>query len=386
MKDKKADKTLDTSSARKEKRKVWILLLPVLVCFVILVCIILPPSLGTVASFLNKDGKKLAGSISEKIFIEINGVEQGMFIKGMDTTKPVLLLVHGGPGMADYFLAKQFPTGIENEFVVCYWEQRGTGISYSADIAPQTMTTEQFVSDIIEVTNYLRNRFGQDKIYLMGHSWGTYLSIKTVAKSPELYHAYIAMSQVVNLPESEKLAYTYMLGQYTAAGKRSMVKKFKKYPIWESDKALLEYSRSSLRDEAMHDLGVGTMRNMHSVIRDIFFASLRCTEYTPMERINIWRGKIFSSKSGLRGELDAFDAATEAPALNIPVYFFAGRYDYTCCYSLQRKYYESLSAPVKGFYTFDESAHSPLFEEPEEAMNILYEDVLNGVVALQDEK
>jgi pimeloyl-ACP methyl ester carboxylesterase len=386
MKGKKVDKMLNRSSERKGKQEVWNSLLAILVCFVVLACIILPPSRGTVVPFLNKDGKKLANSISEKVSIEINGVGQGMFIKGKDITKPVLLLVHGGPGMSDYFLAEEYPTGIENEFVVCYWEQRGTGISYNSDIAPETMTTEQFISDIIEVTNYLRNRFGQDKIYLMGHSWGTYLSVKTVAKSPELFHAYIAMSQVVNQPESEKLAYTYMLGQYTAKGRAKMVKKFKQYPIFESDEALIEYSTSSLRDEAMHDLGVGTMRNMNSVIKDIFFASLRCTDYTSMERINIWRGKIFSAKTGLRGELDAFDAIIEVPVLDIPVYFFAGRHDYTSCYSLQKEYYECLKAPVKGFYTFKESAHSPLFEEPEKAMSILYEDVLNEITILQDEK
>lgn len=120
--------------------------------------------------------------------------------------------------------------------------------------------------------------------------------------------------------------------------------------------------------------------------KDIFFASLRCTDYTTMERINIWRGKIFSAKTGLRGELDAFDAIIEVPVLDIPVYFFAGRYDYTSCYSLQREYYECLKVPVKGFYTFKESAHSPLFEEPKKAMSILYEDVLNEITILQDEK
>lgn len=386
MKGKKLDKAFNISYARKEKRKVWNLLLAILVCFVVLACIILPPSSGAVAPFLNRDGKKLANSISEKISMEINGVKQGMFIKGKDTAKPVLLLVHGGPGMSDYFLAKEYPTGIENEFVVCYWEQRGTGISYNSDIALETMTTEQFISDIIEVTNYLRNRFGQDKIYLMGHSWGTYLSVKTVAKSPELFHAYIAMSQVVNQPKSEKLAYTYMLGHYTEAGNTSMIRKFEQYPIFESDEALIEYSTSSLRDEAMHDLGVGTMRHMNSVIKDIFFASLRCTDYTPMERINIWRGKIFSGKTGLRGELDAFDAIKEVPVLHIPIYFFAGQYDYTSCYSLQKEYYESLKAPVKGFYTFEESAHSPLFEESEKAMSIMCKDVLNGITTFQDKK
>lgn len=168
------------------------------------------------------------------------------------------------------------------------------------------------------------------------------------------------------------------------AGNIKMVKKLKQYPILESDEALVKYRASLLRDQAMHGLGVGTMRNIDSVVSGIFFTSLRCTDYTPMERINIWRGKALAAKTGLRGELFSFDAAAEVPALDIPVYFWAGRYDYTCCYSLQREYYEHLKAPVKGFYTFAGSAHSPLFEEPEKARHILHEDVLNGTASLQD--
>jgi pimeloyl-ACP methyl ester carboxylesterase len=144
-------------------------------------------------------------------------------------------------------------------------------------------------------------------------------------------------------------------------------------PVLESEEAFKEYRMSLLRDEAMHELGVGTMRNMKSVISGIFYPSLRCTDYTPKERINIWRGKVFSGKTGLRDELFDFNAMVEVLELEIPVYFFAGQYDYTCMYSLQREYYEQLQAPVKRFYTFSESAHSPLFEEPAKAMTFLRE-------------
>jgi len=349
------------------------------------VCVILPPSMGKVSPPLNEDWKITDRSILEKVFIEINGIKQGMFIRGKNKNNPVLLLIHGGPGMSDYFLAKEYSTALEEEFVVCYWEQRGTGLSYNLDIAQDTMTTEQFVDDTIGVTNYMRNRFEQDKIYLMGHSWGTYLGINVAAKAPELYQAYIAMSQIVNQPESERLAYDYMMEQYTLAGNSNMVKQLERYPIITSDKALEEYIDSLVRDKAMHELGVGTMHQMHSVIRDIFFPSLRCTDYTPLERIHIWSGKIFSIKTGLRGEEYAFDAKKDVLALEIPVYFFAGRYDYTVCYSLQKEYYEELNAPLKGFYSFENSAHSPLFEEPRKAIQIMKTDVLKGIKTLADE-
>jgi pimeloyl-ACP methyl ester carboxylesterase len=100
-----------------------------------------------------------------------------MFIKGMNRSNPVLLWVHGGPGMPDYFLAEQYPTGLEDLFTVVWWEQRGAGLSFASDIPPSTMTVDQFISDTYEVTDYLRERFGQEKIYLLGHSWGSFIGI-----------------------------------------------------------------------------------------------------------------------------------------------------------------------------------------------------------------
>ncbi len=109
-----------------------------LVCVLILVSILLLISPGKPQPFVDENGSPLAGSISEKVFININGVEQGMFIKSKDVSHPVLLYLHGG--MPDYFLTEKYPTGLEDDFTVVWWEQRGSGISYSADIPRETMT------------------------------------------------------------------------------------------------------------------------------------------------------------------------------------------------------------------------------------------------------
>jgi len=140
-----------------------------------------------------------------------------------------------------------------------------------------------------------------------------------------------------------------------------------------------------LRDTAMHDLGVGTTHDMRSVITGIFFPSLRYTVYTQMERINIWRGKTFAEKTPITFDSRHFNAFESIPEINIPIYFFAGIYDYTVCYSLQMEYYEQIQAPQKAFYTFSDSAHSPLFEEPEKAKEILLQDVLTGQTMLADQ-
>jgi pimeloyl-ACP methyl ester carboxylesterase len=64
------------------------------------------------------------------------------------------------------------------------WEQRGAGISYRADLPTESLTLDQFVSDTIAVTNFLRERFGQDRIYLVGHSGGSFVGIHAAARAP----------------------------------------------------------------------------------------------------------------------------------------------------------------------------------------------------------
>jgi pimeloyl-ACP methyl ester carboxylesterase len=336
-------------------------------------------------SFLDKYGNIIEYSVSEKVRIEVNQIKQGMIIRGESISNPVLLFLHGGPGMPEYFLAEKYLVSIEKHFTICYLEQRGGGLSYSSNMQATDITVEQLINDAVEVTNYLRTRFAQEKIYLMGHSWGTFIGMQVAAKMPELYHAYIGVGQISQQLESEKLAYTYMLEQYEIAENARMVRKFKEYQIYTSDIALSSYLSSSLRDKAMHALGVGTMRNMNSIVTGIFWPVMRCRAYTLIEKINIWRGKVFLKKATeLYTQMYTTDLTVEVTRLEIPIYFFSGIYDYTVSYALTKDYYERLQASVKGFYTFKKSAHSPIFEETEQSLKIMREDVIPNVNHLAD--
>ena len=353
-----------------------------LVCVFILVSALLAFSPGKPEPFLDENGRLLAGSISEKVFVNINGVEQGMFIKSKDATHPVLLYLHGG--MPDYFLTEKFPTGLEDYFTVVWWEQRGSGLSYNSDIPPETMTLEQMISDTLEVTNYLRHRFGKEKIYIMGHSGGTFIGIQVAARAPELYSAYIGVAQMSYQLKSEKLAYEYMLEQFKENGKKEMVRKLEAAPVTMTGGTSDAYL--AMRDPAMHSLGIGTTHDMNSVITGIFWPLLTSRDYTLIEKVNMLRGKANSGVAPLWDDFLATDLSKEVTELSIPVYFFEGIYDYTCSYTLAKEYFDQLKAPVKGFYTFEQSAHSPLFEEPEKMQYILQEDVLVGVNNLADTK
>jgi pimeloyl-ACP methyl ester carboxylesterase len=366
---------------RDAGRLASIVLSTVLACILGLLGVLLIWSYpGKPKPFVDEHGRPLPGGIAEKVFIDVNGVEQGMIIESKDASRPVLLYLHGG--MPDYFLSKRYPTGFEDLFTVVWWEQRGSGLSYSPDIPKESMTTAQFIADTLAVTDYLRRRFGQERIYLMGHSGGTFFGIQAAARAPERYRAYIGVAQMTNQLESEHLAYDYMLRRFRETGDAEMVRKLEAAPVTLAGGTPPGYL--AVRDGGMHRLGVGTMHEMTDVVRGIFLGSLRTREYTLGEKVGLWRGKFSSGVGALWDEVITTDLAETLPAVDLPVYFLHGSQDYTVSYTLAEAYCAQLRAPVKGFYTFERSAHSPMFEEPDRTLRILHEDVLAGTSRLAD--
>jgi pimeloyl-ACP methyl ester carboxylesterase len=347
-----------------------------------LVIVLLFCSSGKIRPVLDASGNSIPNSISEKTFVTINGVEQGMFIRSADSAHPVLLFLHGGPGMPTYALEQKYPTGLEQDFTVVWWEQRGAGLSYSSDIPPETMTVQQIVDDTVAVSDYLRQRFGKEKIYLMGHSWGSFVGIQAAAQAPDRFHAYIGVGQLTNQLESERLAYDYMLKLSRELGNTNLLRKLEAAPFEKTVPLPAPYM--ALRDEAMHTLGVGTTRDMRSVITGMFLPTWTDREYTLPEKVNIWRGKWSASSKQLWNEVLKTDVTFAVPKLDLPVYFFHGKHDFTTSYALAKSFLQQLQAPLKGLYTFDESAHSPIFEEPKKVRQILIQDVLTRTNSLSD--
>jgi pimeloyl-ACP methyl ester carboxylesterase len=360
------------------KRMLTILLTTLVAGILIIGILLIIYSPGKTEPYLDESGNQIIGSISEKTFITINGVKQGMFIKSKNDTNPVLLFLHGG--IPEYFLSKKYPTGLEDHFTVVWWEQRGSGLSNNSQISPATITLEQMVADAVDVTNYLRNRFNKNKIYLMAHSGGSYIGIQTALKAPELYYAYIGVSQISYQLKSEQLAHEYMLRHYKLSDNKEMVEKLRNAPVINDTPK--EYLK--LRDKAMHSLGIGTTHDMRSVPKEVFFRSLTCKEYTVKEKLNMWVGKSQAGVHWLWPEILSTNLVIQVPQLDIPTYFFGGVYDYTVSYTLAKEYLEKLQAPVKGFYTFKNSAHTPIFEEPQRVNEIILKDVLNGTALLAD--
>lgn len=335
--------------------------------------VVLIRSPGKPAPVVGADGRPVPGSIAEKGTASIRGAELGYFIKGADPNAPVLLYLHGG--MPDYFLTERYPTGLDGLFVVAWLDLRGAGRSYDPERDGGEASEADWLADAAAFADYLRGRFGKERIYLMGHSGGTYLGVKLVQAYPEAFEAYIGVAQMANQRLSEKLSYDYIMAHYKdRPDRRRVYQALAAEPVGEEGPLPASYLR--YRDYAMHDLGVGTMGGIRDIVTGIFIPSLLFKEFTFGEKLRLWRAKAASGVSALWRGMMQVDLAAERARFKVPVYFLHGEKDYTVSYPLAKAYFDAIEAPDKAFFSFPDSAHSPIFEEPEACLRILKERVL----------
>ncbi|MDD3036587.1 alpha/beta hydrolase [Bacteroides sp.] len=309
------------------------------------------------------EGKTL---IAQKGDMKIGGIKQGYFIRSENERNPVILFLHGGPGSPELPMIKD--TQLEQYFTVCYWDQRGAGMTFSSDTDPATMTIDQFVEDTRQMTDSLRKWYGMEKIYLMGHSWGSYLGIKTIEKYPELYHAYIGIGQVCNQLESERQAYDYIVSEARKADDKKTIEAFELYDKYADDFPSNDYLLK-VRTNSMNKYGVGIKHKDISMF-DIAIDLLYYRGYTLEDKLNYLQGTMFSLNNMFHRiiEDNLFETSTR---FEIPVYILQGKYDYQVSYQLAKEYSDSIDAPKKDFFTFEESAHSPNLEEPQRFVEIV---------------
>ena len=326
---------------------------------------------GKVAPYRDENGKVLPRSVAEVTRVQIGGMEQGMVIKGRSLDNPVLLSLHGGPGASEYLTIKAFPLNLEDYFTVCWWDQRGCGLSWEPNIQPGTITLEQMISDTIEVTNYLRRRFGKEKIYVMGHSWGSFLGVHVVDRNPELFEAYIGIGQTTNGMESEKQAYACMLDTARRSGDRKTEKKLLAYQVTDLDSLTPEYL--TLRSNITRKQGTGIFHVPRSYI-SLLLPYILAKEYTLRDKYGCTKG-VECLNQPVNEPNFSVNLSEAIPKLQVPVYIFHGIHDVQVSYQLAREYFDILDAPVKRFYAFEHSAHCPHWEEPEKFMEIIRRDI-----------
>lgn len=304
-------------------------------------------------------------SIFELKPITLGGIQQWISIRGRDTTLPVLLFLHGGPGTGQIGIIGDYQKELERSFVVVNWDQRGAGLSYTREVTKESMTIEQLLNDTIELTHYLKKEFHQEKIYVVGHSWGSILGLLAINKHPECYRHYFGVSQVISMSKVEGLSYQLVLEKAIEQNHQKAISQLEKIgkPPWSR----LKYDR--IHQKYTETFGGGISHDgklMSSFLKKL----IKSKEYTWLDIIRFIKGQYFSI-STLIDDIRNLDLSDTIQYVDVPVTLIMGRYDLTVPAEPTCTWFESLQAREKDWVWFEHSAHSPLFEENEKFIDLI---------------
>ncbi len=320
---------------------------------------------GATDPIVGDDGDPAPGSVAELTKLSVGGTRQGVMIRGRDKSLPVLLFLAGGPGGSELGAMRNHLAELEDHFVVATWDQRGAGRSYPAIDPTSELTVERSVSDTIEVSEQLRERFGQQKIVLMGQSWGTLLGVLAVQRRPDLYSVWVGTGQMASAKETDRIFYRDTLAWAESQGREDVVKKLKEIgpPPYEN---ILNYEPALAYEHDVYPYDrSGNSEGLGGFSENVFAA-----EYSMVERIRNL-GAFIDTFSVLYPRIQQLDLRRTAKQLDVPVVLIQGEHEAAGRADLAEQWFEQLKAPAKQLLTIDHSGHRPLFERPDEFVDQL---------------
>jgi pimeloyl-ACP methyl ester carboxylesterase len=274
--------------------------------------------------------------------ITIGDIKQWIQIKGEKESDPVLLFLHGGPGNSAMNYADRFTTELQKNFIVVQWDQRETGKTEKLNPSNQKLTLALMEADVVEMIHYLQKRFAKEKILLMGHSWGGFLTLQMASKYPELFVSCFAISPMIHQLESERLSLAWMKDKATTT---------------KNERALRELQQIKIPFED------GEQIYLHRNWLAYFTGNKQLAKLY----VQLWAIRWLA----LFNEASAIDFNVEAPEIQCPIYFFIGGVDYQTHFELAKQYFEKLKAEEKKLFLFDSAGHSPHLKDPKRFQKII---------------
>lgn len=321
---------------------------------------------GHAMPILHKD------SISEYRKVVLNGVEQSILIRGKKRSNPILLFIHGGPGNPETPFIVPYQRKWEDNYTVVNWDQRGGGRSYQKEMDRSSLHTEQICQDAIALTEYLKKEFQVEKIYLVGHSYGTYVGMKCIQLHPENYYAYVGIGQVGNQQENEKYLLEYAKKEAEREENQKAVRELVEIGELPYNKYNFESNMLCVRKWTTYFRGA--IHNRKDT-KCITFKVFMNPEYSLMDMVSYLKGeKLYYGQATYdRALWELYEAnlQREVPKVEVPITFIQGENDYITSYEMCSNYFNSIEATDKKLITLSKCGHYPMLEKTEEVSEVL---------------
>ena len=309
--------------------------------------------------------------IDREEFVEVNGDRQNIRIRAAKKDLPVLLFVHGGPGVCDRHNVMRYHSDLAEKFTLVCWDQRGSGKSFTPAVKERVPSVGEYVEDILFLAEYLAGRFGVRRIALVGHSWGSIIGVLAVAKRPDLFFAYVGEGQFVDGDRNEAESYRFCLEEAEKRGDKKALAALKKGApvdgVYPDNKSMM------VQRDCLSRYGGAIYGGKQGLVKGLLMPLLRTKEYTLGDIVKYAKGATYLSDvmwSDVVGQ-----RLGRIKRLEVPVIITQGRHDFNTPSAIAKEWFDALDAPSKVWVWFENSAHSPDVEEPEKWSAVLAEEL-----------
>jgi pimeloyl-ACP methyl ester carboxylesterase len=341
------------------------------------------PETGPVKTFTRPEVTRIVANyrhivadkgVEERIAVDIGGVKQWITVRGRNRDNPILLVIHGGPASPEMPTDWMLQDGWEDYFTVVQWDQRGSGKTYGANdpaVVGPTLSLDRIVDDAGELVQYLRKTYGKDKVFVLGHSWGSLVGLSLAHKHPEWLYAYVGMGQVISGVENERVGYRLTMEAAQAAGNTQAVNELKSIAPYPEKDGSMPLEKINLERKWSVTYG-GLTWNHHDL--DFYYDMAKLSpDYAMSDVQNIDKGSALSLPR-LLPDLLGFNY-TNVTDFKCPIIIFAGRHDFTTPSEVTAAWLKRVHAPSKKIVWFEDSAHMMAVEQPGQMLIHLVEDV-----------
>ncbi len=304
--------------------------------------------------------REIPQGVSELYSTNINNSEQWLLARGQSKNLPLLLMLHGGPGFTDMWLSEHGNSELEKHFIVVNWDQRGAGKSFDKKANPKRLTIEQFVDDAKVVIDHLLEKFGQEKLFLFGHSWGSVIGWQLAREIPEKLHHYISLGQVVHPVESEKRSLEFTVEEAKKAGNTKAIKELENITMPAPNDGKDPFKPLMVQRKWL--AWYGGMMHGQQKLSTVSKHMMGAKEYSFADMLRFNNGMKQSIKQ-LWPQLLQINLLNQSTETKTPVTFIAGKYDHTVDIKLTEDLYHKIESPSKNF-NWLEAAHLGNITQP----------------------
>lgn len=351
------------------------LLTLVFACLVSLSCVAQAEKVkqAKASSQLNQLCKSGAERIDEEKYVQLNGIEHWITIKGDRCDNPVILFLHGGPSNPMSPYADAIYGSWKKDFTLVQWDQRGSGKTFirNPSTAESELSIAQMADDGIAVTEYLRQQLHKDKVILMGSSWGSALGMQIVKTRPDLFIAYLGTAQIVSQVANQTASYTTTLAKARTAGDPTMIKSLEEIgsPPWINPRHFGVLRRATKVLEAKSSIAAPKhwWIPASSYQMEEFEAQYEAAEeYAFLQFVGFKNNGMYSK----------IDFPAMGLTFTIPMFFVQGEEDLVTVPEVSKAYFERIQAPKKGYFMVPKAGHNPNLASVAMEYTVLTEQVL----------